>query len=212
MEAVPKTAGGPEGVNPFWSDPKDEEKNMEAMEGHLEKYEESLGENEQLIFALAKSDNRNVAAFVMDTAKSISDEDCIRTMWLVVDPKKRAEFLKSKSIEDVGQMVVVPCNALERAYLGCRVSQDEDDANKRRVDIAAFDDANLDDVPEFELVRSGTDFWIRTGSLGDFQSRADRAYVQMSKGTTRRVDYLTIYGTSLDDRDVQKRFVNENVA
>ena len=86
MEAVPKTAGGPEGVNPFWSDPKNEQKNMEAMEGHLEKYEESLGETEQLIFALAKSDNRNVPS---DGLPSISDEDCIRTMWLWSTPSGR---------------------------------------------------------------------------------------------------------------------------
>ena len=60
-------------------------------------------------------------------------------------------------------------------------------------------------------MRSEEDFWIRSSSLGS-PSRVERGYVQMSKGTTRRVDSLSLYGTTMDGDDVRRVFVNEEVA
>lgn len=181
---------------------------MEAMEAHVEKYEESLPQTKQMLFALAKSDNLNVAVFTMDKTRGIGDEDCIRTFWLVVDPKHRTAHLKKTKTEDKGQLVVVPLNTLENAYLGCRVSTEQ---GRQVLEIAAFEEANLATVPEFELVRSEEEFWIRSNSLGS-PSRVDRGYVQMSKGTTRRVDSLSLYGTTMDGDDIRRVFVNEEVA
>lgn len=208
MEAPRTHAGGAEGVHPFWADPKEEPARMEEMEAHLERYEDSLPQTQQMLFALAKSDNRNIAVFTMNKTRGVEDEDCIRTFWLVVDPKHREAHLKKTKTADEGQLVVVPLNTLENAYLGCRVSNEQ---GKQVVEIAAFEEANLATVPEFELVRSEEDFWIRSNSLGS-PSRVERGYVQMSKGTTRRVDSLSLYGTTMDGDDVRRVFVNEEVA
>ena len=202
-------AGGPEGVNPFWSDPADKGKNMEALEDQIEAYEKVMPEQYQLLFALAKSDNRNSAVFVLDTSKSVSDEDCILTFWLVNEPAHRAATLQKRGETENGQPIVIPVNSLEKMYLGCRVN---DEGGKPMISIAAFDEANLNVLPEFELVRSAGQFWVRTMSLGDNAARVDRAYVQMCKGATRRVDNLTIYGTTMDDEDVSGVFTNEEVA
>lgn len=194
-------AGGPEGVNPFWDDPKNRSKHVEAMEKLVETYEDTLPENEQLIFALAKSDNRNIAVFILDASKGVDDEDCITPRWLLGDAKHREKTLAGA--EDTGQPLIVEMNTLEKAFLGCTV---EDGS----VSLTAFDQANLDMTPEIELVKSQGTFWLRSSSFGAV-CRVDRGYVQMAKGTTRRVESVTVTATDMDGNEVERTINNLDV-
>lgn len=203
-------AGGPEGVNPFWDDPKNEGKNMNAVEDLLEEFEKTLGENEQLVFALGKSDNRNAAAFVIDTSRPVDDEKCITTLWIIGDAKHRQHTLQKRGEEDTGQVVTVPLNALEKAFLGCSV--DRGDEGQRMISLAAFDEANFEFTPEIELVRTQGTYWLRSTSLNGQPCRLERAYVQMARGTTRRLDVLSLYGTDMEGNDVSRKLVNSEVA
>lgn len=211
VEAKSAHKGGPEGVNPFWQDPANAAKNVEEAEGALEKYEDTLADNEQLVFALAKSDSKNLAVFVLDKSKPVDDEDAIKTSWLLVDKKHRDAHLKKQGVErDDGRIICLPLNALERAYLGCSVEADDD--GKRIVEIAAFEEANLEFTPEVEIVRTQGDYWLRSeNAIPGKVCRVERAYVQMCKGTTRRVDSLFVYGTDMEGEEVSRRIMNGEV-
>lgn len=211
VEAKSAHKGGPEGVDPFWQDPANAKKNVEEAEETIEKFEDSLEDNEQLVFALAKSDSKNLAVFVLDKSKPVDDEDAIKTLWLLADPKHRSEYLKKNGVAaDDGRILTVPLNALERAYLGCSVETDDD--GRRLVEIAAFEEANLEFTPEVEIVRSGGDYWLRSeNAIGGSPCRVERAYVQMCKGTTRRVDSLFVFGTDMKGDEVMRRIMNQEV-